>query len=33
MDGGSVNIEWDQQTNKVYMTGDAVKVFDGEIEI
>jgi len=33
MDGGSVNIEWDQQTNKVYMTGDAVKVFEGEIEI
>lgn len=33
MDGGALEIEWDTTKDKVYMTGDAVKVFDGEIEI
>lgn len=29
--GGDLEIEWDAQTNHVYMTGEAVSVFDGEI--
>lgn len=33
MDGGSLNIKWDEQTNKVYMTGEAVTVFEGEIAL
>ena len=33
MDGGSLIIEWDELTNRVYMTGPATKVFDGIIEI
>ncbi len=32
MDGGDLTIEWRASDNKVYMTGEAVKVFDGEIE-
>lgn len=31
MDGGDLTIEWKESDNKVYMTGEAVKVFDGEI--
>ena len=30
MDGGSLNIEWDEKTDHVWMTGGAVRVFDGE---
>lgn len=33
MDGGSLIIEWDEKTDKIYMTGPATKVFDGTIEI
>lgn len=33
MDGGSLTIEWDIATNHIRMTGEATKVFDGEIEI
>lgn len=33
MDGGTLSIEWDEETGHVFMTGGAVKVFDGEIEI
>lgn len=33
MDGGSLDIDWETTTDKVYMTGDAVNVFDGEIKI
>ncbi len=33
MDGGSLNINWDKQTNQVYMTGGATHVFEGEIAI
>lgn len=33
MDGGSLTIEWDVATKHVFMTGGAVKVFDGEIEL
>lgn len=31
--GGSLRIQWDRQQNLVYMTGPAVTVFEGEIEI
>ncbi len=31
--GGDLYIEWSEVDNHVYMTGPAVKVFDGEIEI
>lgn len=31
--GGDLFIEWNEKDNHVYMTGPAVKVFDGEIEI
>jgi diaminopimelate epimerase len=31
--GGDLIIEWNEADNHVYMTGPAVKVFDGEIEI
>ena len=31
--GGDLIIEWDEKDGHVYMTGPAVKVFDGEIEI
>lgn len=33
MDGGEVTIEWRESDGHVYMTGGAVKVFDGEIEL
>lgn len=33
MDGGELEVEWNQDENTVYMTGSATKVFDGEIEI
>lgn len=33
MDGGDLQIHWDETDGHVYMTGPAVKVFDGEIEI
>lgn len=33
MDGGVLEIRWDADTSRVFMTGDAVKVFDGEIEL
>jgi diaminopimelate epimerase len=31
MDGGTLNIEWRECDNHVYMTGPAAFVFDGEI--
>jgi len=31
--GGDLSIEWNDEDNHVYMTGPAIKVFDGEIEI
>lgn len=31
--GGDLKIEWNREANKVYMTGPATTVFDGEIEI
>lgn len=33
MDGGTLTIEWDEKTNHVLMTGPAVTVFEGTIEI
>jgi len=33
MDGGTLNIEWDEKSKHVLMTGGATRVFDGEIEI
>lgn len=33
MDGGVLTICWDEETDHVLMIGDAVKVFDGEVEI
>ncbi len=33
MDGGSLDIDWDIATGHVLMTGEATKVFDGEIEL
>jgi diaminopimelate epimerase len=33
MDGGTLDIEWRETDNHVYMTGPAEFVFDGEIEI
>ena len=33
MDGGTLDIEWRQTDNHVYMTGPATFVFDGEIEL
>ena len=32
MDGGTLNIEWREADNHVYMSGPAAFVFDGEIE-
>ena len=29
--GGTLNIEWNETDNHVYMTGPAVTVFDGEL--
>lgn len=31
--GGDLDIEWDRETNKVYMTGSATTVFEGEIDL
>lgn len=31
--GGDLNIEWDREADRVYMTGPATVVFDGEIDI
>ena len=31
--GGELSCEWDTEANLVYMTGPAVSVFNGEIEI
>ncbi len=31
--GGDLLIEWNEKDNHVYMTGPAVKVFEGEIEV
>lgn len=31
MDGGTLTIEWNEQTGHVHMTGPATNVFDGEI--
>lgn len=33
MDGGPLTIRWDEGSGKVYMTGGAAKVFEGELEI
>lgn len=33
MDGGTLKIKWNEADGHVYMTGPAVKVFDGEIAI
>lgn len=32
MDGGELNIRWDEEDNHIYMQGPAVKVFEGTIE-
>ena len=29
--GGDLQIEWDRESNQVYMTGPATTVFDGEL--
>ena len=31
MDGGTLTIEWDEKNGHVMMTGEAVRVFDGEV--
>jgi diaminopimelate epimerase len=31
--GGNLDIRWDEETNHVFMSGPATKVFEGEIEI
>jgi len=33
MDGGTLTIDWEQESGHVLMTGPATKVFDGEIDI
>jgi diaminopimelate epimerase len=33
MDGGTLDIEWREEDNHIYMTGPATFVFDGEIEL
>ncbi len=33
MDGGDLTIDWNRENNHVYMTGPAVTVFEGEINI
>ncbi len=33
MDGGTLSIKWNRQTRHVLMTGEAVQVFEGEIEL
>ena len=31
--GGDLKIFWNREENRVYMTGSATKVFDGEIDL
>ena len=31
--GGVIYIEWDREENQIYMTGPAVTVFEGEIDV
>lgn len=31
--GGDLQIEWDRKADRVYMTGPAAVVFDGEIDL
>ena len=31
--GGELQIEWDRKKDRIYMTGPAVTVFDGEIDL
>jgi diaminopimelate epimerase len=31
--GGDLYIEWDEKDNHIYMTGPAVEVYQGEIDI
>lgn len=31
MDGGALKIRWDRETSLVYMTGDAIEVFEGTL--
>ena len=31
--GGNIEVEWNEDDNHVYMTGPAVTVFEGEVEI
>ena len=33
MDGGELEIEWNENDNHVYKTGPATFVFDGEVEL
>jgi diaminopimelate epimerase len=33
MDGGTLTVEWDAESDKIYMTGDAVRVFEGTIAV
>lgn len=33
MDGGPLTIKWDSATQKIFMTGDAVRVFEGELSL
>ena len=33
MDGGTLNIEWRESDNHLYMTGPATTVFEGDIEL
>ena len=33
MDGGTLDIEWSEKDDHVYMTGPAAFVFDGEAEL
>ena len=33
MDGGTLNIEWREKDNHVYMTGPAAFSFEGEIKL
>jgi diaminopimelate epimerase len=33
MDGGTLNIEWNEDDGHIYMTGPAEFVFEGEIQI
>jgi diaminopimelate epimerase len=31
--GGDLELEWKEENNQVYMTGNAVTVFEGKIKI